>query len=138
MKGGTVALLFWCFKRKKQSLTQISLIIVVPTQSLSHSTTVAFFKLRSSHTSSNSVARTLAHSLSLSLGFSISMASSSRMSCFQCQDSSSSPDHFRNGWRLRSGEHAQLCPRCAWVNHQHTLTKTSLTVFFFFFLFLAR
>ncbi|PIN17990.1 hypothetical protein CDL12_09346 [Handroanthus impetiginosus] len=40
------------------------------------------------------------------------MASSSRMSCFQCQDSSSKPDHFRNGWRLHSGEYAQLCPRC--------------------------
>ncbi|PIN23858.1 hypothetical protein CDL12_03417 [Handroanthus impetiginosus] len=31
------------------------------------------------------------------------MASSSRMSCFQCQDSSSKPDRFRNGWRLHSG-----------------------------------
>ncbi|KAL0301137.1 UNVERIFIED_CONTAM: B3 domain-containing transcription repressor VAL1 [Sesamum radiatum] len=41
------------------------------------------------------------------------MASSSRLSCFHCQDASSNPDHFRNGWRLRSGEYAQLCPRCA-------------------------
>ncbi|EYU33557.1 hypothetical protein ABFS82_08G182300 [Erythranthe guttata] len=43
------------------------------------------------------------------------MASSSRMpSCFHCHSSSSStPDHFRNGWRLRSGHHAQLCPPCA-------------------------
>ncbi|KAH6775687.1 hypothetical protein C2S52_013248 [Perilla frutescens var. hirtella] len=42
-----------------------------------------------------------------------SSSSSSRMSCFQCQDFTSNPDHFRNGWRLRSGEFAQLCPRCA-------------------------
>ncbi|XP_042062464.1 B3 domain-containing protein Os07g0563300-like [Salvia splendens] len=42
-----------------------------------------------------------------------SSSSSSRMSCFQCQDSTSNPANFRNGWRLRSGEFAQLCPRCA-------------------------
>ncbi|XP_073026605.1 B3 domain-containing transcription factor VAL3-like [Primulina eburnea] len=34
------------------------------------------------------------------------------MSCFQCQQSSSNPDHFRNGWRLRSGASARLCLRC--------------------------
>ncbi|KAK2984717.1 hypothetical protein RJ640_004542 [Escallonia rubra] len=39
------------------------------------------------------------------------MASSSRQSCFQCEDASSA--EFRNGWRLRSGEFAQLCQRCA-------------------------
>ncbi|KAK4387037.1 B3 domain-containing protein [Sesamum angolense] len=43
------------------------------------------------------------------------MASSSRLSCFHCQDASSNPDHFRNGWRLRGGEYAQLCPRCAFL-----------------------
>ncbi|XP_057797259.1 B3 domain-containing transcription repressor VAL1-like isoform X3 [Salvia miltiorrhiza] len=42
-----------------------------------------------------------------------SSSSSSRMSCFQCQDSSFNHANFRNGWRLRSGEFAQLCPRCA-------------------------
>ncbi|KAM7498758.1 hypothetical protein LguiA_023172 [Lonicera macranthoides] len=41
------------------------------------------------------------------------MASSSRRSCFQCEDSSS--EDFRNGWRLRSGDFAQLCHRCASV-----------------------
>ena len=62
--------------------------------------------------------------LNLNLGFSNSMASaassssSSRMSCFQCQDSTFSPANFRNGWRLRSGEFAPLCPRCASV-HTH-------------------
>ncbi|XP_075487842.1 uncharacterized protein LOC142527025 isoform X2 [Primulina tabacum] len=34
------------------------------------------------------------------------------MSCLQCQQSSSNPDHFRNGWRLRSGASARLCLRC--------------------------
>ncbi|CAI9088592.1 OLC1v1022968C1 [Oldenlandia corymbosa var. corymbosa] len=37
----------------------------------------------------------------------------SRISCLQCRNFSSSSDHFRNGWRLRSGDFAQLCPRCA-------------------------
>ncbi|XP_031115878.1 B3 domain-containing transcription factor VAL3-like isoform X2 [Ipomoea triloba] len=45
------------------------------------------------------------------------MASSSRKTCLQCQasssSSSSSSDGFRNGWRIRSGEFAQLCRRCA-------------------------
>lgn len=41
------------------------------------------------------------------------MASSSNRSCFQCEDSGS--DNFRSGWRLRSGEFAQLCHRCASV-----------------------
>ncbi|CDP05856.1 unnamed protein product [Coffea canephora] len=44
---------------------------------------------------------------------STSTSSSSKISCFQCEETSSSFDHFRNGWRLRSGEFAQLCPRCA-------------------------
>ncbi|KAK6132838.1 hypothetical protein DH2020_033437 [Rehmannia glutinosa] len=52
------------------------------------------------------------------------MASSSRMSCFQCHHSSSSFDHFRNGWRLRSGEHAQLCPRCASVYEEGRFCET--------------
>ncbi|XP_052178050.1 B3 domain-containing protein Os07g0563300-like isoform X2 [Diospyros lotus] len=38
-------------------------------------------------------------------------ASSSRKTCFQCEDSNSSD--FRNGWRLRSGHFVQLCDRCA-------------------------
>lgn len=91
----------------------------------------------------NFLPRTRSHTLNfnLNLGFSNSMAaaaaattasssSSSRMSCFQCQDSGSNPDHFRNGWRLRSGEHAQLCPRCAWV-HTHY-------VFFFVLVILMK
>ncbi|KAL6543228.1 hypothetical protein OROHE_010748 [Orobanche hederae] len=52
------------------------------------------------------------------------MASSSRISCFQCQDSSSAPDHFRNGWRLRSGDHAQLCPLCASVYEKERFCET--------------
>ncbi|XP_042058978.1 B3 domain-containing protein Os07g0563300-like [Salvia splendens] len=40
-------------------------------------------------------------------------SSSSRMSCFQCQDSTFNPANSRNGWRLRSGDFAPLCPRCA-------------------------
>ncbi|KAL0320707.1 UNVERIFIED_CONTAM: B3 domain-containing protein [Sesamum radiatum] len=52
------------------------------------------------------------------------MASSSRLSCFHCQDSTSNPDHFRNGWRLRSGEYAQLCPRCASVYEQGRFCET--------------
>ncbi|XP_011098358.1 B3 domain-containing protein Os07g0563300-like isoform X1 [Sesamum indicum] len=52
------------------------------------------------------------------------MASSSRLSCFHCQDSSSSPGHFRNGWRLRSGEYAQLCPRCACVYEEGRFCET--------------
>ncbi|KAL3508615.1 hypothetical protein ACH5RR_028016 [Cinchona calisaya] len=42
-----------------------------------------------------------------------STSTSSKSSCFQCEETSSNFDHFRNGWRLRSGEFAQLCPRCA-------------------------
>ncbi|KAG6383823.1 hypothetical protein SASPL_156408 [Salvia splendens] len=49
-----------------------------------------------------------------------SSSSSSRMSCFQCQDSTSNPANFRNGWRLRSGEFAQLCPRCAFCETFHS------------------
>ncbi|KAK4420684.1 B3 domain-containing transcription factor VAL3 [Sesamum alatum] len=52
------------------------------------------------------------------------MASSSSLSCFQCQDSSSNPDHFRNGWRLRSGDYAQLCPRCASVYEEGRFCET--------------
>ncbi|GFP78573.1 b3 domain-containing transcription repressor val2 [Phtheirospermum japonicum] len=52
------------------------------------------------------------------------MASSSRISCFQCQDSSSALDHFKNGWRLRSGDHAQLCPRCASVYEEGKFCET--------------
>ncbi|KAL0328512.1 UNVERIFIED_CONTAM: B3 domain-containing protein [Sesamum calycinum] len=52
------------------------------------------------------------------------MASSSRLSCFHCQDASSNPDHFRNGWRLRSGEYAQLCPRCASVYEEGRFCET--------------
>ncbi|KAL3636845.1 hypothetical protein CASFOL_019144 [Castilleja foliolosa] len=52
------------------------------------------------------------------------MASSSRISCFQCQDSSSALDHFKNGWRLRSGDHAQLCPRCSSVYEEGRFCET--------------
>ncbi|CAA0813883.1 B3 domain-containing transcription repressor VAL2 [Striga hermonthica] len=52
------------------------------------------------------------------------MASSSRMSCFQCHDSSSAPDAFRNGWRLRSGHHAHLCPRCASLYEEGRFCET--------------
>ncbi|PIN06450.1 hypothetical protein CDL12_20998 [Handroanthus impetiginosus] len=52
------------------------------------------------------------------------MASSSRMSCFQCQDSSSKPDHFRNGWRLHSGQYTQLCPRWASVYEEGRFCET--------------
>ncbi|KAK3010946.1 hypothetical protein RJ639_011842, partial [Escallonia herrerae] len=50
------------------------------------------------------------------------MASSSRQSCFQCEDASSA--EFRNGWRLRSGEFAQLCQRCASVFEEGRFCET--------------
>ncbi|XP_059661561.1 B3 domain-containing protein Os07g0563300-like isoform X2 [Cornus florida] len=37
-------------------------------------------------------------------------SSSSRKACFQCENSNSV--RFKNGWRLRSGQFAQLCDRC--------------------------
>ncbi|KAL4580257.1 hypothetical protein LXL04_016443 [Taraxacum kok-saghyz] len=37
-------------------------------------------------------------------------SSPSNKSCVHCNDSSS--DCFNNGWKLHSGEHAQLCDRC--------------------------
>ncbi|KAL3821522.1 hypothetical protein ACJIZ3_007427 [Penstemon smallii] len=51
-------------------------------------------------------------------------SSSSTTSCFQCRHFSSNPDHFRNGWRFRSGNYAQLCPRCASVYEEGRFCET--------------
>ncbi|KAL8215776.1 hypothetical protein R6Q57_022613 [Mikania cordata] len=49
-------------------------------------------------------------------------SSSSESSCFQCHDSTSSC--FRNGWRLRNGERANLCYRCACVYEDGRFCET--------------
>ncbi|XP_073128770.1 B3 domain-containing transcription factor VAL3-like isoform X2 [Henckelia pumila] len=46
------------------------------------------------------------------------------MTCFQCQHSSSNPDHFSNGWRLRSGAHARLCQRCFFAYEEGRFCET--------------
>ncbi|XP_071696198.1 B3 domain-containing transcription factor VAL3-like [Rutidosis leptorrhynchoides] len=47
---------------------------------------------------------------------------SSKSSCFQCHDSTS--NCFKNGWRLRSGERAHLCYRCACVYEEGRFCET--------------
>lgn len=49
-------------------------------------------------------------------------SSSSKPYCFQCQDSTSIC--FRDGWRLRNGECAQLCNRCAFVYEEGRFCET--------------
>ncbi|XP_058211005.1 B3 domain-containing protein Os07g0563300-like isoform X1 [Rhododendron vialii] len=49
-------------------------------------------------------------------------SSSSTKACFQCRDSNST--HFRNGWRLRSGQFAQLCNRCASLYEEGRFCET--------------
>lgn len=51
-------------------------------------------------------------------------SSSSSISCFQCGESSSNFDHFKNGWRLRSGQFAQLCPHCAYAYEEGRFCET--------------
>ncbi|XP_076905504.1 B3 domain-containing transcription repressor VAL2-like [Bidens hawaiensis] len=50
------------------------------------------------------------------------MASNSSSCCFQCHDSTS--NCFRNGWRLRNGERAHLCYRCACVYEDGRFCET--------------
>ncbi|GKA04691.1 B3 domain-containing protein-like protein isoform X1 [Tanacetum coccineum] len=49
-------------------------------------------------------------------------SSSSTSSCFQCHDSSSKC--FKNGWKLRNGEHAHLCFKCACVYEEGRFCET--------------
>lgn len=49
-------------------------------------------------------------------------SSSSKNSCFQCEDSIS--DTFKNGWRLRSGDFARLCNRCGSVYEDGRFCET--------------
>ncbi|KAK1435679.1 hypothetical protein QVD17_01445 [Tagetes erecta] len=49
-------------------------------------------------------------------------SSSSKSSCFQCHDSTSTC--FRNGWKLRNGERASLCYRCACVYEDGRFCET--------------
>ncbi|KAK1407071.1 hypothetical protein QVD17_38682 [Tagetes erecta] len=49
-------------------------------------------------------------------------SSSSQSSCLQCRDSTF--NCFRNGWRLRSGERANLCYRCACVYEEGRFCET--------------
>ncbi|KAK1391256.1 TF-B3 domain-containing protein [Heracleum sosnowskyi] len=49
-------------------------------------------------------------------------SSSSKTSCFQCEDSIS--DTFKNGWRLRSGDFAPLCNRCGSVYEDGRFCET--------------
>ncbi|KAI3688576.1 hypothetical protein L2E82_46236 [Cichorium intybus] len=49
-------------------------------------------------------------------------SSSSKTSCFQCQDSTS--NCFRDGWRLRNGERAHLCYQCACVYEEGRFCET--------------
>ncbi|KAL7602237.1 B3 domain-containing protein Os07g0563300 isoform X1 [Lactuca sativa] len=49
-------------------------------------------------------------------------SSSSKASCFQCQDSTS--NCFRDGWRLRNGERAHLCYQCACVYEEGRFCET--------------
>ncbi|MFS7940592.1 putative transcription factor B3-Domain family [Helianthus anomalus] len=51
-----------------------------------------------------------------------SSSSSSKSSCFQCHDST--VNSFRNGWRLRNGERAHLCYRCACVYEDGRFCET--------------
>ncbi|XP_017238618.1 B3 domain-containing protein Os07g0563300 isoform X2 [Daucus carota subsp. sativus] len=49
-------------------------------------------------------------------------SSSSKTSCFQCEDSIS--DSFKHGWRLRSGDVARLCNRCGSVYEDGRFCET--------------